>query len=54
MYNMWRFERLYLLLPGSAYVAKHLETYKEFPPRQEPASFNLDKVLRSLQQNAGQ
>jgi arylsulfatase len=53
-YNLWRFERLYLLLPGSAYVAKHLESYKEFPPRQKPGSFNLDAVLESLQKNSGQ
>ena len=54
LYNMWRFERLYLLLPGSAYVAKHLESFKEFPPRQKPGSFNLDAILESLQKNSGQ
>jgi len=53
-YGMWRFDRVFLLLPGSAYVAKHLGTYKEFPPRMEPASFNLDQILKSLQDNAGQ
>jgi len=50
-YNMWRFDRVYLLLPGSAFVAKHLESYKEFPPRQKPGSFNLDRVLESLQKS---
>lgn len=54
MYNMWRFERLYLLLPGAAYVGAHLESYKEFPPRQKPGSFNLDTILGSLQDNSGQ
>ncbi|MDG1510948.1 MAG: arylsulfatase [Mariniblastus sp.] len=51
-YNMWRFDRVFLLLPGSAYVAKHLESFKEFPPRQKPGSFNLDRVLESLQKNS--
>ena len=32
MYNMWRFERAYLLLPEVAYVSQHLATYNEFPP----------------------
>jgi len=50
-YNMWRFDRVYLLLPGSAFVAKHLESYQEFPPRQKPGSFNLDRVLESLQKS---
>lgn len=50
-YNMWRFERAFLILPAVDYVSRHLATYKEFPPRQEPGSFNLDQVLQTLQQN---
>lgn len=50
MYNMWRFERAYLLLPAVAYVSQHLATYQEFPPRQSPGSFNLDHVLQKLQE----
>lgn len=49
MYNMWRFERAYLILPAVAYVSQHLTTYKEYPPRQKPGSFNLDQVLSTLQ-----
>jgi arylsulfatase len=29
-------------------VAKFLETFKEFPPRQNAASFSLDKVMDAL------
>jgi len=50
-YNMWRFNRAFLILPAVGYVSKHLETYKQFPPRQKPGSFNLEKVLEKLQQN---
>jgi arylsulfatase A-like enzyme len=50
-YNMWRFERLFLILPAVGYVSEHLATYKDFPPRQKPGSFNLDQVLQKLQQN---
>ncbi len=52
-YETWRFERLYLLAPAVAYVAKFLGTFKEYPPRQEPGSFNLDHVLKSLQTGSG-
>lgn len=34
------------------YVAQHLATYKGFPPRQEVGSFNLNKVLQTLQANS--
>ena len=53
-YNMWRFDRAFLILPGVGYVSQHLATYKEFPPRQKPGSFNLDQVLQTLQSNVGQ
>ncbi len=52
-YGQWRFERAYALVPAQAYVAKHLETYKEFPPRQKPGSFALDDVLKTLQEAGG-
>jgi arylsulfatase len=51
MYNIWRFNHAFLILPAVDYVAQHLATYKDFPPRQKPGSFNLDKVLEKLQQN---
>jgi arylsulfatase len=37
------------LLPiGQALWLKELETYKEFPPLQDPASYNLDQVMAEL------
>lgn len=53
-YDQWRFERVYLLTPGAAYVGQFLATFKEFPPRQKPGSFNLDRVLQSLESGSGQ
>jgi len=50
-YETWRFERIYLLTPAAAYVGKFIGTFKEYPPRQKPGSFNLDHVLQSLQTN---
>jgi arylsulfatase len=34
-----------------ALVAGQIENFKKFPPRQKPASFNLDAVLRTLEQS---
>jgi len=52
-YEKWRVERTYLLVPAQAFVAQHLATYKEFPPRQKPGSFSLDDVLLKLQESGG-
>jgi len=51
LYNVWRFDRAYLILPAVDYVAQHLATYEKFPPRQKPGSFNLNRVLETLQSN---
>lgn len=47
-YFDWMLEHIWLLVPAQAYVAKMLETLVEFPPRQEPASFSVDKVMAKL------
>src|SRR5687767_9022347 len=52
-YHRWRVERAFALVPAQAYVAKHLQTYADFPPRQKPGSFSLDHVLAKLHDNAG-
>jgi arylsulfatase len=52
-YTKWRFERLFVLGPGAAYVGEFLGTFKAFPPRQKPGSFNLDRVLESLEKGKG-
>jgi arylsulfatase len=44
----WYLDRVFLLLPASAYVGKFLSTFKDYPPRQEAASFTIDKVLEQL------
>ena len=46
----WYFDHVYLLVPMQAYVGHFLATFKEYPPRQKPASFTIDQVLESLQQ----
>jgi arylsulfatase len=52
-YYDWLFQRIYLLVPAQAYVGKFLETFKEYPPRQKADTFNLDAVMKNLQEKAG-
>jgi arylsulfatase len=44
----WWLDRAFLLVPAQAYVAKFLQTFKEFPPRQKAASFTIDQVMEKL------
>ncbi|MGB3211431.1 MAG: arylsulfatase [Desulforhopalus sp.] len=52
-YYDWLLDRAYLLVPAQEYVGKFLATFQEFPPRQEAASFSLEKVMSELQSGAG-
>lgn len=52
-YYDWMIDRVFFLVPAQAYVAQFLETFKEFPPRQKPASFSIDQVMEKLQTSGG-
>ena len=52
-YNSWFVERMFVMVPAQALVGKYLETLVEFPPRQKPASFNLDDVMDKLTSGPG-
>ena len=47
-YGLWKFHRAFLLVPTQALVGQWLQSFKEFPIRQKPASFNLDQVMEKL------
>jgi arylsulfatase len=49
----WIFDHAFLLVPAQAYVQQQIQSLKEFPPRQKPASFNLDRVLDQLHDASG-
>ena len=52
-YYDWMIDRVFFLVPAQAYVAQFLKTFKEFPPRQKPASFSIDQVMEKLQTSGG-
>jgi arylsulfatase len=51
-YPDYLFHRAYLLVPAQAYVGKWLSSFKDFPPRQKPASFSLDDVMKKLEEGS--
>jgi arylsulfatase A-like enzyme len=53
-FQRWYLEHMFVIAPAGAYIARWLESFKEFPPRQKPGSFNLQRVMQtvmSVQQN---
>jgi len=49
----WEIDHAFLLVPAQAYVQQHLQSFKDFPPRQKPSSFNLDEVLEKMKDASG-
>ena len=47
-YDKWFADRGYYLMAAQGVAAQWLASFKEFPPRQKPASFNLDEVMEKL------
>ena len=44
----WVMDHAFMMVPAQAYVQQQIQSLMEFPPRQKPASFNLDRVLEQL------
>jgi len=44
-YDKWKADRAFLFVPAQVIVGEFLATFKEFPPRQRPASFSIDQAL---------
>jgi arylsulfatase len=49
LYTDWAVRRMFVLVPAQAYVAKWISSFQEFPPRQKPASFSVDEVMKKLE-----
>jgi arylsulfatase A-like enzyme len=47
-YDQWFIEHMFMIAPAASYVAQWLQSFKEFPPRQKPGSFNLEKVMDAV------
>lgn len=52
-YPRWYLEHMFAIAPAGAYVGKWLESFREFPPRQKPGSFNLERVMEAVTSEQG-
>jgi arylsulfatase len=47
-YQRWYLDHMFVIAPAASYVGGWLQSFREFPPRQKPGSFNLDRVMESV------
>ena len=52
-YQRWYLEHMFMIAPAGAYVGQWLQSFREFPPRQKPGSFNLNRVMEAVTTSSG-
>ena len=52
-YGKYYMEHMWAIAPAATYVAQWLQSFKEFPPRQKPGTFNLNRVMESVTKSSG-
>ena len=52
-YYDWMISHAYIMYMMQDIVARQIDAFIKFPPRQKPASFNLDAVMRTLEDASG-
>jgi arylsulfatase len=52
-YYDWMLDHAYMLVPAQTYVARFLETFKDYPPRQKAASFSLGDAMEKMANPGG-
>ncbi len=52
-YPRWQFDHMYMFAPAGFYVGQWLQSFRDFPPRQKPGSFSLDRVMEAITRAAG-
>ncbi|MGO9586406.1 MAG: arylsulfatase [Limisphaerales bacterium] len=53
-YNHWWVDHVFVVAPAATYVAQWLQSFRDYPPRQKPGSFNLDNVMQAITAAAAQ
>ncbi|MBX3643580.1 MAG: arylsulfatase [Rubrivivax sp.] len=51
-YQRWYMEHMWAIAPAGAYVGQWLQSFRDFPPRQKPGSFNLERVMEAVTSSA--
>jgi arylsulfatase len=52
-YYDWLLDHAFAFVPAQAYVGQFLMSFKDYPQRQKAASFNMDEVMKKMQENQG-
>jgi arylsulfatase len=52
-YGRWFAEHMFMIAPAAGYVGNWIQSFREFPPRQKPGSFNLDRVMEAVTATGG-
>ena len=52
-YEQWWVDHMFMIAPSAAYVGQWIQSFKEYPPRQKPGSFSLDRVMEAVTRGAG-
>ena len=52
-YGRWWADHMFMIAPAASIVGEWLQSFKEYPPRQKPGSFNLDNVMEAITKGAG-
>jgi arylsulfatase len=47
-YYDWLLDHAFMVVPAQAEVARFLQTFRDFPPRQKAATFGIDRVMEQL------
>ena len=50
-YQRWYMEHMFAIAPAGAYVGAWLQSFREFPPRQKPGSFTLERAMETVMSN---
>lgn len=53
-YERWFAEHMFMIAPAASFVGRWLQSFREFPPRQKPGSFNLDHVMEAVTSSSRQ
>jgi arylsulfatase len=52
-WGSFKAERLFIVVPATALAAEWLASFREFPPRMKPGSFNLERVMELMATQPG-
>ena len=51
-YQQWYMERMFTFAPAATFVGQWLQSFREFPPRQKPGTFSLNRVMEAITSGA--